>query len=137
MATVTLFYVVTEKGTCIYSKSSDSKTDKDLLSGLMTAMESFTKKLFTGELESVSIGSSKYFIIADHGLLFITRTEMNLKDNAARKELEELRNIFFEKFPPDQYSKKWDEMENISGALDPSYDRFFKESDQKMREAIW
>jgi predicted regulator of Ras-like GTPase activity (Roadblock/LC7/MglB family) len=137
MATVTLFYVVTEKGTCIYSKSIDSQTDKDMISGLMTAMESFTKKLFSGELESVSIGKSKYFVIANHGLLFVARTETNLKDNTVRKELEELRSIFFDKFPAEKYSDKWDEIEGISAALDASYDRFFKESDQKMREAIW
>jgi hypothetical protein len=103
----------------------------------MTAMENFTKQLFSGELESVSIGKLRYFVIADHGLLFVARAEMNLKDIIVRKELQELRDIFFEKFPPDKYSEKWDEIVDASGALDASYDRFFKESDEKMREAIW
>lgn len=137
MTTVTLFSVVTEIGKCIYSKSSDSSADKQLLTGLMSAVDSFTKKVFSGELESVSIGKSRYFIVSAHGLLFVARTELNVKDMVVRKELEELRNIFFEKFPPEKYSGKWDGMTDISATLDTSYDRFFKESDQKMREAIW
>jgi len=137
MATVTLFSVVTEEGNCVYSKSNDAKTDKEMLPGLMTAMESFTKKLFSGELESVSIGKSKYFVIADHGLLFVARTELNVKDAVVRKELEELRDIFFLKFPAEIHSGKWDQITDMSTRLDMSYERFFKESDQKMREAIW
>jgi hypothetical protein len=137
MATVTLFSVVTEEGNCIYSKSSDPRVDKELLPGLMTAMESFTKKIFSGELESVCIGKSKYFVIADNGLLFVARTELNVKDIIVRKELEQLRDIFFEKFPPESHSGQWDHITDPSPALDISYERFFKESDQKMREAIW
>jgi hypothetical protein len=137
MATVTLFYVVTEEGKCIYSKSSDSKMDKELLPGLMTAMESFSKKWFSGGLESVYMGKSRYFVIADHGLLFIARTELNVKDIVVRKELGELRDIFFKRFPPETYSGRWVEITDMSTSLDGSYERFFKESDQKMREAIW
>jgi hypothetical protein len=137
MATVTHFYVVTATGTCIYSKSSDGKADQQLLPGLMTALDSFTKKVFSGELESASIGKSRYFVVSDHGLLFIARTDLNVKDNVVKKELEELQSTFFKKFPPEKYSGKWEEITDISAALDTSYDRYFKESDQKMREAIW
>jgi hypothetical protein len=85
----------------------------------------------------LSIGKSKFYVVSVHGLLFIARTDLNVKDIAVKRELQELQDTFFKAFPPERYSEKWEEMTNISASLDASYDRFFKESDQKMREAIW
>jgi hypothetical protein len=137
MPSVTHFYVVTDAGTCIYSKSNEVKEDHPLLPGFMTAMGIFTRKILSGDLESVSIGKSRYFIVGEHGLLFIARTDLGAKDSVVRKELEELRNMFFAKFPAEEYSGNWDTIMDIFLTLDLIYDRFFKESDEKMREAIW
>jgi hypothetical protein len=137
MPMITHFYVVTDAGTSIYSKSTEKQAEQHLLPGFMTAMDSFAKKTLSGELESVSIGNSMYFVASAHKLLFITRTELNAKGSVVKKELEELQNIFFSNFPPQVYSENWEALKDATRTLDAAYDRFFKDSDQKMREAVW
>ena len=137
MTIFTHFYIVTEAGTCIYSRSSDTQADHYLLPGFMMALEGFAQKMLAGNLESVTIGKSKYFAVSEHKLLFIVRTEPNAKDNLVKQELEELQSIFFSNFPAEKHSANWDSMRDIAPTLNASYDSYFKDSDQKMREAVW
>jgi hypothetical protein len=137
MPIFTHFYIVTEDGTSIYSKSVEKDVGQHLLPGFMTAMETFSKKMLSGDLESVSIGNSKYLVLSAHSLLFIVRTGVSAKDTAVKRELEMLQEIFFKAFPADRYSQKWNSLKDISPVLDATYEPFFKESDTKMREAVW
>ncbi|WXG47023.1 MAG: hypothetical protein WED05_10250 [Candidatus Atabeyarchaeum deiterrae] len=137
MPAVTHFYIATEAGTCIYARSTNGTVSQDLLPGFMTAMNSFASKVMSGSLESVGIGRSKYFVLSSHGLLFIVRTDLNAKATEVRRELEELQVMFFSNFSAERHSSNWDALSQISPALDVVYDSYFKESDQKMREAIW
>jgi hypothetical protein len=137
MPIFTHFYIVTEAGTCIYSKSTEKRADQYLLPGFMTAIDEFAKKILAGGLESVTMGQSRYFAVSAHKLLFIVRTELNVSDNPVREELEELQSIFFRNFPAEKHSANWDIIRDISPTLDAVYDRYFKDSGQKMREAIW
>jgi hypothetical protein len=137
MPTFTHFYIVTDAGTCIYSRSTDTQADQHLLPGFMMALESFAQKMLAGNLESVSIGKSRYFAVSEQKLLFIVRTELNVKENLIREELEELQRIFFSSYPAEKYSANWDAMRDIAPKLDAAYGGYFKDSDQKMREAVW
>jgi hypothetical protein len=103
----------------------------------MTALEGFAQKMLAGDLESVSMGKSKYYALAAHKLLFIVRTELSAKDSLVRREIEELEEIFFNNFPAEKHSSNWDSLKDVTSTLDALYSNYFKDSEQKMREAVW
>ncbi|HMF33457.1 MAG TPA: hypothetical protein VKK79_18675, partial [Candidatus Lokiarchaeia archaeon] len=59
------------------------------------------------------------------------------KEEDVHKILKEMETIFFDNFPPETFKKDWDGNLNMFSVLDPLYDRFLSDSEEKMRSAIW
>jgi hypothetical protein len=135
--TVIDFYIITDSGLCIYSKSREKKIEQDLFSGFMSALNSFTQQMAKDHIESFSLGSSKYFIRNINNLLFVARTAPTEKDSAVRKELDEIGRIFLTRFPSELFEKGWDNSLSIFSTLNKLLQRFFAEPEEKMRMAIW
>ncbi len=119
------FYIVTEAGSCIYSKSSQAQIDQTLFAGFLTALNSFSKQIGKSGIDGFSLGKSKFLIYATHKLLFVARTEPNAKDGTVRRILREMVQIFFHRFPPELFEKDWDTAKDLFTPLDLDYNAFF------------
>ncbi|HMF30484.1 MAG TPA: hypothetical protein VKK79_03675 [Candidatus Lokiarchaeia archaeon] len=122
---------------CIYSKSRRSEIDQSLFAGFMTALNSFSKEISSEMIRSFKLGKTKYVISNTNQMLFIAKTELKAKEEDVHKILKEMETIFFDNFPPETFKEDWDGNLNMFSVLDPFYDRFLSDSEEKMRSAIW
>ena len=131
------FYIITENGTCIYSKSRAAEIDQTLFAGFMTALYSFSHQMAKDNLNAFSLGKSKYIIVGAKKLLFVARTDIKEKEKGVQKALEEMRDIFFKRFKADMFGENWDGDVNVFTVLHADYARFLLDSEEKMRSSVW
>ncbi|OLS15139.1 MAG: hypothetical protein RBG13Loki_1235 [Promethearchaeota archaeon CR_4] len=137
MAGIDEFYIITETGNCIYSKSRTADIDQTLFAGFMTALNTFSNQLARDNLNAFSLGKSKYFIVNANKLLFVARTDIKEKEKSMQKTLEEMQEIFFKRFKSDKFAGKWDGDVSIFTILDADYARFLLDPEEKMKSSIW
>ncbi len=119
------FYVITDAGNCIYSKSDQAQIDQALFGGFLTALNSFSKQVGNSEINGFTLGKTKFFIYPAHKLFFVARTDPATKDGTVRRYLREMVQIFFRRFPPEMFEKNWDAAKDLFSALDQDYEPFF------------
>ncbi len=126
------FYIITDAGNCIYSKSTQAQLDQTLFAGFLTALNSFSQQIGKSGIDGFSLGKSKFLIYAAHKLLFVARTEPNAKDGTIRRLLREMVQIFFRRFPPDMFEKSWDAASDMFSALNQDYEPFFMDKTKQI-----
>ncbi len=131
------FYIITESGTCIFSKSRTAEIDQSLFAGFMTALNSFSKQMTQDNINAFSLGKSKYIIVSSNHLLFVARIDLKEKDKEVQKHLMEMRDIFFKRFNKDMFSGQWNGNVSVFNALSDDYARFLLDSEEKMKSSIW
>jgi hypothetical protein len=131
------FYIITDSGTCIYSKSRTEEIDQTLFAGFMTALNAFSKQMAKENINAFSLGKSKYVILASNRLLFVARIELKEKDKDVLKTLMEMRDIFYTRFKPEMFFGEWDGDVSIFTELHADYARFLLDSEEKMKSSIW
>lgn len=131
------FYIITNSGACIYSRSQQSEIDQTLFAGFLTALNSFSKEMSADGINAFSIGKFKYVISSAEEILFIGRADIKAKNEDVLKIIKEMQDIFFQNFSADKFLHKWDGSVPECDALDQAFDRFLLDSEEKMRSAIW
>ena len=130
------FYIITEGGNCIYSRSNQAPLDKKLFAGFLSALNSFSKQLSKSEIEGFSLGQSKFFVYPAHKLLFVARTEANAKEGTVRRHLREMVQIFFRRFPPQMFEASWEVAQDLFLLLNQDYDPFFMDKTKQIASLL-
>jgi len=137
MPVIDEFYVIAESGLCYYSKSREREVDRSLFSGFLTALNSLSQQISSEGMSSLVLQNRKYTISKLEGLLFIARTDVKMKDNVVRKELEEMQHIFLDNFSPSTLKESWDGDVSVFENLDAQFDKYFLESAAKRMASLF
>ncbi len=137
MGGINEFYIITETGTCIYSKSRTDEIDQSLFAGFMTALNAFSKQMTKDNINAFSLGKSKYVIVSANRLLFVARIDIKEKDKEMHKSLLDMRDIFFKRFNKDMFTGQWNGDVSVFGVLNADYARFLLDSEEKMKNSVW
>ncbi len=130
------FYIITNAGNCIYSKSTQAQLDQTLFAGFLTALNSFSQQIGKSGIDGFSLGKSKFLIYAAHKLLFVARTDPNAKDGTVRRHLREMVQIFFRRFPAELFETSWDTVKGLFSPLDNDYDPFFVDKTKQIASLL-
>ncbi len=130
------FYIITDGGNCVYSKSTQAQLDQTLFAGFLSALNSFSKQVGKSGIEGFSLGKSKFFIYTDHKLFFVARTEPNAKDGTVRRLLREMVQIFFRRFPPELFEKSWEAATDLFSVLHIDYEPFFVDKSKQIASLL-
>ncbi len=131
------FYIITESGTCIFSKSRELEIDQSLFAGFMTALNAFSKQMTKDNINAFSLGKSKYVIVSSGHLLFIARIDLKEKGKEIQKTLMEMKDIFFKRFGKEMFAGEWNGDVSIFAVLNEDYARFLLDSEEKMKNSVW
>jgi hypothetical protein len=127
------FYVITETGICVYSKTQDGpkKKDVDLIAGYINALNAFSLEMTSDHIRSVHFQNSKLIINNQHGMQFVARVGYDASTTVVRRKLDDFAGRFFKMFPPEFIAKKWrgnmDCFAKIDGTFHQSFHDFYAE----------
>ena len=126
------FYVITDTGMCLYSKTQGHKNqDADLIAGYINALNAFSIQMSRDHIRSVNFGKSKLIFENKYGIQFVARVGRNTKTAEIRKKIEDFSDRFFRIFPPEFIAKKWrgnmDCFKKIEGTFQQSFHEYCAE----------
>ena len=97
--------------TLLYHSFSELKSDEDLISGLITALNQFTMTEFDDPIESIDMGGLRWIYIQDNesNLLFVGCDTKDLNAETIRSRLDAIKQAFIDKYVINEkiYSSEW------------------------------
>lgn len=107
-----LWIIDNESSTAVFYRNySQTNTDPDLVSGLLSALHNFSEvELKSHGIESINMGGLSWVYLEDKqfNLLFIAADDKGTSPNVMRSRLEVIKNAFYSEF--DLTAKKWKEI---------------------------
>ncbi len=132
------FYVITETGMCVYSKTQQShqKKDVDLVAGYINALNAFSVEMTSDQIRSVYFDKSKLIINNQHGMQFVARVGYDASTTVVRRKLEDFAGRFFKMFPPEFLAKKWRGNMDCFAKVDGTFRQSFHDICSEMHIAM-
>ncbi len=121
------FYVITETGICVFSKTQEGHRaqDVDLIAGYINALNAFSIQMTSDHIQSVHFQKSKLIINNRNGMQFVARVGKEEPTPVIRQKLEEFAGHFFKMFPPEFLAHKWrgnmDCFKKVNGTFNQSF----------------
>ena len=104
-------WILTKAGITIFRKLQNDSVQDQLFGALMSALNSFSSKVFEGELSTFGFGNKIFTIIRKNDIIFVGSHLKKVKEKKIIKELEFVIKKFFEVYPKDLLDNllsKWD-----------------------------
>lgn len=129
-------WIINSDGLCFFHKSvgEDNKQEEvkkkiqieeQLFSGLLSGILSFTSEVTSDSIEKIEMKEGKFLFFTKKNLIFIIKSKLNTSDNKIKKKIDQLKELFIEKF-----EKELDEFDgNIS-----SFQIFEKDLDDTFKK---
>ncbi len=138
MTGVEEFYVITETGMCVYSKTQEGhqKKDVDLIAGYINALNAFSVEMTSDQIRSVHFDKSKLIINNQQGMQFVARVGYEASTSVVRQKLKEFAGHFFKMFPPEFIAHKWRGNMECFAKVDGTFKQSFHELCAEMRSAM-
>jgi signal recognition particle receptor subunit beta len=99
---ISLILIITQGGILCYSKNftEDLAVDNDLVSGFLTAMDSFAKEIKAGGIKSLNFRNFNflYSYSEKYDTIFILAINKDDPENEAREELETIKEEFLKRY---------------------------------------
>jgi hypothetical protein len=92
-------WILMEQGTVVFKHVFDEKLDSQLFGGFMSALNMFASQINKDGLNNFELGDKRFYLIKRGGMMFIANSRTNVKTKNALKELEDIVNNFFKKYP--------------------------------------
>ncbi len=132
------FYVITNTGMCVYSKTQKTHPmqDVDLVAGYINALNAFSVQMTRDHIRSVHFGKSKLIINNQHGMQFVARVGNDASTSVVRQKLEDFAGRFFKMFPPEFIATKWRGNMDCFAKIDGTFHQSFHDFCAEMRIAM-
>jgi hypothetical protein len=115
-STIRQFWILNRGGLCLFhrsnvpvNKSISFESKDDLMSGMFSALRSFTNELTNSEIKKFESTESKYLFFADQNLLFIVEAKLDVADKKIRQKVQLIKDLFLKKYA--------NILENFSGEM--------------------
>ncbi len=104
MKEISQIIIIQGDGTPIFGhvvgEQQDENFDKELLSGLISAVQTFINALGEKSAEVIELGKSKFYLSKEENenLIFVLKSESNAKNKKMIKALEKIKDEFIETY---------------------------------------
>jgi hypothetical protein len=129
-------WIITENGVVVYSRAFEQKINPQLFGALMSALNTFAKKLSDGGISNFEMSNIRFVIVKRRDFLFIGSSLIKLKEKKVIDELKVISDKFFEVYS--DLLLNWDNDVSIFSDFSKYYDKSVEdEATDKLKEAFW
>lgn len=115
-------------GVVLFSRVYNQKVEAQLFGALMSALNSFSKKLDKEGLSSFELSDKRFTILKKKDLIFIANSSKKIKSKKVLHELKEVHEKF-NKLYPETYFDSWDDDVSV-------FSDFEKEIEDALKDPI-
>src|SRR6056297_271128 len=123
-------------GVVIFNLTRDTDIDPSFFGGLMSALNSFAKKVTSSKLESIILKDKKFHILKNKEYKFIAASQKEEEDGNIEKELNIVVDLFHEHYPPEQLAN-WDGNTKIFTTFEKIIEDEFLKAYKKLKTGLW
>ena len=137
MRVISEIWIINPNGITLFNKSEGGDVDGVLLGGFFSALQSFLIELGEKKLKSIVLGNTKFTIYqTDDGYLFISRSNIKVKEGKIEKKLLTVQTKFFEMYG--DILKNWDSNAEIFKDFEKEIQSIFTDTaEQRAIDTIW
>jgi hypothetical protein len=122
------FWIINLNGICLFHRSiygKEFKVEDQLFSGLLSAILQMYSELSSSQIQKLEGGEGKFLFFGKQNLIYIVKTKINSDDKKIKKKIEQIQDLFINKFH--------DELEKFEGDV-TSFKQFEKDLDLIFKE---
>ncbi len=132
------FYVITENGACVFSKTyGRDSLQGDLLAGFLSAINMLSTHVTSDTIQAFNFGNRQLIMHQEQEMQFVAVVGKGVNPKSIRKQLQAFAKRFFELYPPEYMAKKWAGNLDIFARLNEPFNQLIADPLVRMQAAIW
>jgi hypothetical protein len=129
-------WILEDSGIVLFHRVFDEIVDVNLFGGMMSALNAFAEELTTSGLSSFEVSNKLFSLLKDGNYLFIANTSKKRKLKKLNKELELIKNKFFEIYKEDLLYN-WNGDTNLFEDFSQQIEESLEVLIEKLEESFW
>ncbi len=101
-------WILTENGVVLFNHVYRQKVPTQLFGALLSAINSFAEEVSNGGLSNFELSDRQFILYKKNNILFIGSSSKKLKKEIISKELDNISELFFKKYPHITKQNGWD-----------------------------
>jgi hypothetical protein len=123
-------------GVVIFKRVYDERVDSQLFGGFMSALNSFASQIDEGGISNFELGTKKFILRRKNDLVFIANCDTKEKNKNAEKELENVVERFFKRYPEDMV-KNWSGNAAFFDEFTSDIEASLQTALDKLKDSFW
>jgi hypothetical protein len=129
-------WIVEDSGIVLFHRVFDEIIDANLFGGMMSALNSFAEELTKSGLSNFEVSDKQFSLLKDGNYLFIANTSKKQNLKKLNKELELIKNKFYENFQA-EILNNWNGDTTLFNSFMEQIEESLEGFIQKLEESFW
>ena len=129
-------WIVEDSGIVLFHRVFDEIIDANLFGGMMSALNSFAEELTKSGLSNFEVSDKQFSLLKDGNYLFIANTSKKQNLKKLNKELELIKNKFYENFQA-EILNNWNGDTTLFNSFMQQIEESLEGFIQKLEESFW